>query len=74
MAASRILRIKEVMEKIGLSHSAIYARLDEKSRYFDAAFPRPIPLGDTARPPVGWLESEVDQWIERRVAAARAGG
>lgn len=73
MTAPRILRLPEVSAKIGLSRSAIYARLDKKSRYYDATFPEPIPLGHTPRPPVGWIETEIDAWVERLVRDARVG-
>jgi prophage regulatory protein len=32
-------------------------------------FPKPIKLGEKAS---GWLESDVDAWIDSRVAASRA--
>lgn len=32
------------------------------------SFPKPIPLGEHA---VGWVASEVDAWIQQRIAEAR---
>lgn len=55
----RILRLPEVQAKTGLKHSAIYQRIN------DGTFPRPVPLGAKAR---GFVESEVNDWIEQRVA------
>lgn len=55
-----ILRRKHVEARTGLSRSTIYLRIQE------GTFPRPINLGARA---VGWLESEVTEWIAERVAA-----
>jgi prophage regulatory protein len=54
-----VLRIKDVKQRTGLCTSAIYQlKLAGK-------FPKPIRLGGNS---VGWLEHEVDAWIEARVA------
>lgn len=53
----RLLRIKEVKEKTGLSKTAIYDNMNA------GQFPRNISLGVRA---VAWLESEVDEWIQGR--------
>jgi prophage regulatory protein len=55
----RILRFAQVEDRTGLKHSAIYERMSE------GTFPRPVALGLKAR---GWLESEITEWIEQRVA------
>jgi prophage regulatory protein len=52
----RVLRLPQVTEKTGLSDAAIYKAARAGS------FPRPIKLTDRAS---GWLEHEVDAWIER---------
>ncbi len=51
---SNILRLPAVMEKVGLSRSSIYSRVRA------GTFPKPVQLGERA---VGWLESEIDEWI-----------
>jgi prophage regulatory protein len=51
----RILRLSAVKAKTGQATSTIYAAMASGN------FPRPIPLGERA---VGWLESEIDSWIE----------
>ena len=51
----KILRIAEVEKKTGLSRTTIWRR--EKA----GAFPARKELGTNT---VGWLESEVDKWIE----------
>ncbi len=60
--SARILRLPEVQRRTGLSRSTIYVRLDQ------GLFPRPVSLGARA---VGWIESEVDEWIRERIAESR---
>jgi prophage regulatory protein len=57
-----MLRLREVLRRTGLSRSTIYAYIAAKE------FPSPIPLGPRA---VGWVEDEVNAWIEERIRAAR---
>ena len=61
----RFLRLPEVLARTGLSRSTIYVRLDQ------GLFPRPLSLGARA---VGWLESEVDEWIRERITESRGDG
>jgi len=62
--ANAILRLPTVKARTGLSRSTIYLRVA------DGTFPRPLSLGARA---VGWLESEVEEWISRRVKQSRGG-
>ncbi len=55
----KILRRPAVETITGLSRSTIYQNMQT------GKFPKPIRLGAKA---VGWLESEVHQWIEARTA------
>ena len=59
----RILRRKQVESRTGLSRSTIYARIAEGS------FPRPIDLGGGRA--VGWLESEIDAWLQALIEISR---
>ncbi len=52
---NKILRLKNVIEKTGLSRSTIYAYMKE------GRFPQAIRLGARA---VGWNENDIDIWIE----------
>ena len=54
----RIIKLKEVLNKTGLGRSTLYNLINV------SGFPKPIPLGLRA---VGWLESEVEGWINKRV-------
>ena len=62
--SDRILRWPELRQKVGYSRSNIYY-LTEMGE-----FPKSIKLGGRA---VGWLESEVDSWIQERIALSRKG-
>ena len=53
--ALRVLRLRDVKARTGQATSTIYAAMAS------GKFPRPIPLGERA---VGWLEVEIDSWIE----------
>ncbi len=55
----RVLRLRDVKAKTGQATSTIYAAMASGN------FPRPVPLGERA---VGWLENELDSWIEARRA------
>lgn len=50
----KIMRLKEVIECTGLGRSSIYSFIASGD------FPKSIHLGGRA---VGWLESEVNNWI-----------
>ncbi len=55
-----VLRRPRVEEKTGLSRSTIYLKIKK------GEFPKPIPLGPRS---VGWLSSEIDEWISARTNA-----
>lgn len=57
----RILRLPEVCQVVGLSASNVYTRIRA------GKFPRPIKLGKAS----GWVESEVQAWIECMIKASR---
>ncbi len=58
----KILRLPNVLDRTGLSRSTVYQRVME------GRFPRPVSLGARA---VGWIETEVDEWIARQIEASR---
>lgn len=59
-----ILRLPTVKDRTGLSRSTIYLRISE------GTFPKPISLGSRA---VGWIESEINEWLEQRIESSRVG-
>jgi len=69
-----IIRRSQVENRIGLSRSAIYDRLDESSPRHDPSFPRPIKLGTGKNPPIGFIEAEVNTWIKNQIEKSRKSG
>jgi len=61
----RLIRLSEVMQRVGLSNSHIYA-LQAKGQ-----FPKPIKLIQGGRAS-GYIESEIDTYIEDRITASRS--
>jgi prophage regulatory protein len=59
---TQILRMPEVKARTGLSRSTIYLFIAE------GRFPKPIHLSERA---VGWIESEIDDWISQRIEESR---
>ncbi|MCD8566707.1 MAG: AlpA family transcriptional regulator [Alphaproteobacteria bacterium] len=55
----RFLRLSDVKERTGLSRSTIYLSMSQGN------FPANISLGPRC---VGWLESEIDAWMQERVS------
>ena len=58
----QILRLKDVIAMTGLSRSTIYLRMEQDK------FPQQINLGSRA---VGWISSEIKEWIEKRIKESR---
>jgi prophage regulatory protein len=56
----RIIRLKEVIDCTGLGRSTIYKYIAK------GTFPKWVSLGDRC---VGWVESEVHDWILARIKA-----
>lgn len=59
----KILRMPALVKKMGIARSTIYDWINPKSPRYDNTFPKQRRLGNQS---VGWLESEVDQWILQR--------
>lgn len=54
----RIIRLKGVIEMTGLGRSTIYKYIDS------GVFPQSVSLGGRS---VGWVESEVQEWVMSRI-------
>ena len=52
--AQRLLRLKQVQQKIPLSKPEIYRRLK------NGTFPQPVRLSQSV---VAWVEAELDEWV-----------
>nr|WP_298522899.1 AlpA family phage regulatory protein [uncultured Halomonas sp.] len=60
----KIIRMTDMKEKLGISRSSIYEKINPKSPRYDETFPKPIKLGLAA---VGWVEDKVDEWIFNQI-------
>ncbi|WP_298464005.1 AlpA family transcriptional regulator [uncultured Erythrobacter sp.] len=56
--ATRLIRLPEVMRRVGLGRSTIYRWMSEGS------FPKPVQLGGHA---VAWVEQEVEAWVVNKL-------
>lgn len=73
-AALTILRRKQVEQRTGLSRSTIYGKIKlnpKRVKEYDPTFPLPIKLGNGAKA-VGWVESEINDWLIVQLDASRA--
>lgn len=61
----RILRRSKVEDRTGLPRSTLYWKIAK------GEFPKPILLGGAGSRNVGWIESEVDAWIEQQILKSR---
>jgi prophage regulatory protein len=59
---SRLIRKPEIKERFGIPNSTLYDAIKAKQ------FPAPVKLSARS---VGWLEEEVNAWLEARIAASR---
>lgn len=57
--SKRFLRKRQVMDKTGLPESSLYAEVTGGN------FPNPVKLSANR---VAWLESEVDDWMDAKLA------
>lgn len=57
-----ILRRRAVQARTGLARSTIYRRAA------GGTFPKPVHLGGRT---VGWIEAEIQSWLEGQIAASR---
>ena len=59
----RIIRLKEVLSKTGLSTATLYRRIKDKQ------FPASVSLGGSA---VGWSENAVNAWVQAKLTQQAA--
>jgi len=59
----QILKVGEVERKVKLDRTSIYRMVKRGD------FPLMIKLGERSS---GWIESEVEQWLEDRIKASRS--
>jgi len=61
---TRLIKLPEVMQRTGKKRSTVYANVKA------GLMPAPIKIGEKA---VGWVETEIEEWIASRIAASRGG-
>lgn len=62
MNEDRLIRLPEVLARVGLRKTKVYALIAA------GEFPKPVKLGRDSL----WVESEVSAWIQQQVATRRA--
>lgn len=60
-----ILRLPAVKARVGLGRSTIDRRMKL------GEFPKSIPIGGGL---VGWVESDIEEWIQQRILAGKSEG
>jgi len=61
---TRLMRLPEVMHKVGLGRTSIYERIRMGS------FPRPLQLGGNS---VAWINKDIDAWIAEKIINSSKG-
>jgi len=59
----KLVRLPQVIERTSLKRSTIYEMMGNGS------FPKPVKLNLRSN---GWIEAEIDAWLDRRVAQREA--
>ena len=62
---NKIIRLKQLVELLGVGRSTLYDWMNVHSPRYDPSFPRRIRLGKAS---VGWLLEEVVAWISQRAS------
>lgn len=63
---SKILRLKQVLTRVGISRAQLYALKK------DGRFPQNFSLSGPGGRAVGWLESDIDDWVASRAQQIKA--
>ena len=61
---NQIINLKEVIAFTSISRAKIYEMINEKSKYYDSSFPKPVRLTESR---IGWSAWEIHQWIEAKM-------
>lgn len=63
-----VLRMSRLVERLGIARSTIYDWMNPLSPRYDDKFPIPMRLSNCAREAIGWLESDIYEWLKSRDA------
>lgn len=64
-----LLRRNDVERLTGLGRSALFERLNPRSKYFDPDFPRAVSVGGPNS--LRWVQSEVQNYIAKKIQQSR---
>jgi prophage regulatory protein len=59
----RLIRLREVMDRVGIGRSMIYQRMSE------GRFPKSRSLGPKC---AVWVEAEIDEWVQQVATSTRS--
>lgn len=68
VSTKRLLRLKDLVVRTGLSASSLYNRMNPRSKYYDPSFPKRVRLGvsSSVRGAVAWESDEIEAWVKTR--------
>lgn len=64
-----LLRRQDVERLTAMGRSALFERLNPRSKYFDPDFPRPVSVGGPNS--LRWVQSEVQSYIAKKIHQSR---
>jgi prophage regulatory protein len=67
---TKFIDLRELGSRIDLKKSAIYERLDPKSKHFDPSFPKPLKVGLRG---IRFVQSEVEAYAQSLIAKRNSG-
>lgn len=62
-ADSKVVRLRELVQLVGLARSTLYDIQNPKSKRFDPTFPSKVRLSSRA---VGWIWIDVVAWLDAK--------
>lgn len=62
----RVLRAKDVINKLGIARSTLYDWMSPTSPRYDETFPKHFKIGQHC---VGWFEHQLDEWLVGKAMA-----
>ena len=63
LGATRLLKVTDLVSRLNIGRSTIYAKIKPTSKYFDNTFPLPVRVGVSS---VRWHESAIEEWVRSR--------
>ena len=61
VGGARFTLLSKITNKKG---AKIYEMINQKSKYYDSTFPKPVRLSESR---IGWSAWEINQWIEDKL-------